>query len=211
MKFTKKHVLLPAVIFLVTACASPVNGTAKVQHEIQQSIDIEKKLPDIVQQLNQKEHTEENIFQQILKVRGKAPSEVQKLTKKAQSFASDRKKDLSKGQKIIRNAKSKVKLAEKDASFIRKQKIKKTLNSLILTDLNRYEYFNKWVLSYNQSIAEDKKLYKMLADPTVKAGQLEGQLEKVDTLYKTTLKNEQTFNRATKAWMQRYGKTNQNI
>lgn len=200
----KKKLVLIALSLMTTACSRPGTNASQVQNSLKQSISIESKLPDIIQQINNKEKTEQELFKQMAADRAKSEKNSQQLTKQAVSSAESRKKELSKADEIIKNAESKLKNVKQTAMNIGRQQIKKNVNKLIEDDLKRFKEFHKWSSEYETSIVEDEKLYKMMSDPNVKSGQLEGQLEKVDNLYQKASTYEIKFNQETAAWNKAY-------
>lgn len=199
MNFKKyKFIIILALIIVISGCSSANSPLSNLKDSVNQAAALDRQAVTGIVGMNKTAQEEKKLFDQIIKLGDDGePAKTEKLSDQAIDLAGQRKSKLSAVEALVKKSGHTMDSAQVYSAQISNKKVKRSAKNMMMASNQRFQAFEKWLETYAASIKEDKQLYIMLKDKSINTDQLEGQLEKVDHLYKTVAGTEKKLNKAT--------------
>jgi translation elongation factor EF-1beta len=193
-------IFLLAGVLSLAGCQDRQTPEEKMFTELEKVVTIEKVFEDQQDPLVQLETQEKEIYEQIISLGMKEYDQIVKLSDEALKIADKRKEHIDKENQSIEESKKEFENVAPIAKEIEEASLKKQAEKLQKTMAERYEVHNELYKNYTQGLKYDKELYGMLKDKDLSFDKLEEQINKVNAVYETVLKNNQLFNDKTEQY-----------
>lgn len=193
-------IFLLAGVLSLAGCLDRQTPEEKMFTELEKVVTIEKVFEDQQDPLVQLETQEKEIYEQIISLGMKEYDQIVKLSDEALKIADKRKEHIDKENQSIEESKKEFENVAPIAKEIEEASLKKQAEKLQATMAARYEVHNELYKNYTQGLKYDKELYGMLKDKDLSFDKLEEQINKVNAVYETVLKNNQLFNDKTEQY-----------
>lgn len=185
---------LMAGVLSLTGCMDRQTPEEKMFEELEKVVSIEKVFEDQQDPLVELEKQEKEIYEQIISLGMKEYDQIVKLADEALKIADKREKHIEKEKESIKQSQQEFKNVSKIIEEIEDPALKKQAAELQGTMKERYKIHDELYKNYKQGLQYDKELYEMLKDKELSFEKLEEQINKVNKVYETVLKNNQEFN-----------------
>lgn len=186
-----------AGVFSLAGCLDKQSPEEKMFEELEKVVSIEKEFEDQQDPLVELEKKEKEIYEQIISLGMKEYDQIVKLADEALSNADKREEHIDKEKKSIDESREEFKNVGDIIDEIEDPALKKQAAELKSTMTERYKIHDELYKNYKQGLQYDKQLYEMLKDKKLSFETLEEQINKVNKVYETVLKNNQQFNEKT--------------
>lgn len=186
-------VLMGGVISLA-GCMDRQTPEEKMFEELEKVVSTEKVFEDQQDPLVELEKQEKEIYEQIISLGMKEYDQIVKLADEALKIADKREDHIEKEKESIKKSEQEFKNVSKITEDIEEPSLKKQAAELQATMKERYKIHDELYKNYKQGIQYDKELYEMLKDKDLSFEKLEEQINKVNKVYESVLKNNQEFN-----------------
>ncbi|MCM3123479.1 YkyA family protein [Mesobacillus sp. AQ2] len=187
-------IIMMAGVFSLAGCLDKQSPEEKMFEELEKVVSIEKTFEDQQDPLVELEKKEKEIYEKIISLGMKEYDQIVKLADEALANADKRAEHIDKEKESIDESRKEFKNIDQIIEEIEDSGLKKQANELKATMNERYEIHDDLYKNYKQGLQYDKKLYEMLKDKELSFDNLEEQINKVNEIYETVLKDNQEFN-----------------
>jgi hypothetical protein len=187
-------IIMMAGVFSLAGCLDKQSPEEKMFEELEKVVSIEKTFEDQQDPLVELEKKEKEIYEKIISLGMKEYDQIVKLADEALANADKRAEHIDKEKESIDESRKEFKNIDQIIEEIEDSGLKKQANELKATMNERYEIHDDLYKNYKQGLQYDKKLYEMLKDKELSFDNLEEQINKVNEIYETVLKDNQKFN-----------------
>ncbi|CAM3757510.1 YkyA family protein [Mesobacillus thioparans] len=194
MKKISLAIIMMAGVFSLAGCLDKQSPEEKMFEELEKVVSIEKTFEDQQDPLVELEKKEKEIYEKIISLGMKEYDEIVKLADEALANADKRAEHIDKEKESIDESQKEFKNIDPIIEEIEDSSLKKQANELKATMNERYEIHEDLYKNYKQGLQYDKELYEMLKDKELSFDKLEEQINKVNEIYETVLKDNQEFN-----------------
>jgi chromosome segregation ATPase len=185
------------VTFLLTGCMGGSTPQEMVYDTLEDTVKKEEKLKETQEPLTKLEQEEQKLFDQAIGLSMKEIDEVRKLADQALENISEREALIKEEAAAMEEAEEAFKDAETSIEDIEDEKLKKEAEELSVLMNKRFKAHASMAESYLKSLTSDKELYEMLKKEDLTMEELQGQIEKINDNYKSTMEYNQTYNQLT--------------
>ncbi|WP_423409897.1 YkyA family protein [Heyndrickxia sp. MSNUG] len=187
-------IVLMAGVLSLAGCMDRQTPEEKMFEELEKVVSTEKVFEDQQDPLVELEKQEKEIYEQIISLGMKEYDQIVKLADEALTIADKREEHIEKEKESIKKSEQEFKNVSKIAEEIEDPSLKKQAAELQATMKERYKIHDELYKNYKQGLQYDKELYEMLKDKDLSFEKLEEQINKVNKVYESVLKNNQEFN-----------------
>lgn len=187
-------IIMMAGVFSLAGCLDKQSPEEKMFEELEKVVSIEKTFEDQQDPLVELEKKEKEIYEKIISLGMKEYDQIVKLADEALANADKRAEHIDKEKESIDESRKEFKNIDQIIEEIEDTGLKKQATELKATMNERYEIHDDLYKNYKQGLQYDKKLYEMLKDKELSFDNLEEQINKVNEIYETVLKDNQKFN-----------------
>ncbi|MEH7445181.1 YkyA family protein [Bacillus sp. JJ1122] len=187
-------IVLMAGVLSLAGCMDRQTPEEKMFEELEKVVSTEKVFEDQQDPLVELEKQEKEIYEQIISLGMKEYDQIVKLADEALTIADKREEHIEKEKESIKKSEQEFKNVSNIAEEIEDPSLKKQASELQATMKERYKIHDELYKNYKQGLQYDKELYEMLKDKDLSFEKLEEQINKVNKVYESVLKNNQEFN-----------------
>lgn len=187
-------IVLMAGVLSLAGCMDRQTPEEKMFEELEKVVSTEKVFEDQQDPLVELEKQEKEIYEQIISLGMKEYDQIVKLADEALKIADKREEHIEKEKESIKKSEQEFENVSKIAEEIEEPSLKKQAAELQATMKERYKIHDELYKNYKQGLQYDKELYGMLKDKDLSFEKLEEQINKVNKVYESVLKNNQEFN-----------------
>lgn len=187
-------IVMMAGVLSLTGCMDRQSPEEKMFEELEKVVSIEKVFEDQQDPLVELEKQEKKIYEQIISLGMKEYDQIVKLADEALQIADKRSEHIEKEKESIKESQKEFENVAGIIEEIEDPELKKQAKELQGTMKERYEIHDQLYINYKKGLQYDKELYEMLKDKELSFEKLEEQINKVNKVYETVLKNNQEFN-----------------
>jgi translation elongation factor EF-1beta len=187
-------IIMLAGVLSLAGCLDKQSPEEKMFEELEKVVSIEKVFEDQQDPLVELEKQEKQIYEQIISLGMKEYEQIVKLADEALEIADKRKEHIEKEKESIEESEEEFGNVSPIIEEIDDSDLKKQATELQSTMKERYKIHDELYQNYAQGLQYDKELYEMLKDKELSFEKLEEQINKVNKVYETVLKNNQEFN-----------------
>jgi hypothetical protein len=195
-KFSLSIILVTGILSL-SGCMGQQSPEEKMFEALEKVVAVEKVFEEQQDPLVELEKQEKKIYEQIISLGMKEYDQIVKLADEALQIAEKRDEHIEKEKESIKESEKEFKNVETIMEDIEDPALKKQARGLQKTMKERYSIHDELYNNYKQGLQYDKELYEMLKDKNLSFEKLEEQINKVNKVYETVLKNNQAFNEKT--------------
>lgn len=186
--------ILIASVLSLAGCLNKQSPEEKMFEELEKVVSIEKTFEDQQNPLVELETKEKEIYEKIISLGMKEYDQIVKLADEALANADKRAEHIDKEKESIEESRKEFRNIDKILEEIEDAGVKQQANELRTTMIKRYEIHDDLYKNYKLGLQYDKELYEMLKDKELSFENLEKQVNKVNGIYETVLKDNQEFN-----------------
>lgn len=186
--------ILIASVLSLAGCLNKQSPEEKMFVELEKVVSIEKTFEDQQNPLVELETKEKEIYEKIISLGMKEYDQIVKLADEALANADKRAEHIDKEKESIEESRKEFRNIDKILEEIEDAGVKQQANELRTTMIKRYEIHDDLYKNYKLGLQYDKELYEMLKDKELSFENLEKQVNKVNGIYETVLKDNQEFN-----------------
>ncbi|WP_052807016.1 YkyA family protein [Mesobacillus subterraneus] len=186
--------IMIAIVLSLTGCLNKQSPEEKMFVELEKVVSIEKTFEDQQNPLVELETKEKEIYEKIISLGMKEYDQIVKLADEALANADKRVEHIDKEKESIEESRKEFRNIDKILEEIEDNGVKQQANELRTTMIKRYEIHDDLYKNYKLGLQYDKELYEMLKDKELSFENLEKQVNKVNGIYETVLKDNQEFN-----------------
>jgi hypothetical protein len=187
-------IILVVAVLSLAGCLDQQTPEEKMFEELEKVVSIEKDFEDQQDPLVELEKQEKKLYEQIISLGMKEYDQIVKLADEALKIADKRNEHIEKEKESIEKSEEEFKKVSAIITEIEEPSLKKQASQLQETMKERYAIHEELYTNYKQGLQYDKELYEMLKDKELSFEKLEEQINKVNKVYETVLKNNQDFN-----------------
>lgn len=187
-------IIMMAGVFSLAGCLDKQSPEEEMFEALEKVVSIEKVFEDQQDPLVELEKKEKELYEKIISLGMKEYDQIVKLADEALAIADKREEHIDKEKESIDESEKEFKNVDKIIDEIEDANLKKQATELQKTMMDRYEIHNELYKNYKQGLQYDKELYEMLKDKELSFEKLEEQINKVNKIYETVMKNNQEFN-----------------
>ncbi|MDQ0414812.1 YkyA family protein [Mesobacillus stamsii] len=186
--------IMIASFLSLAGCLNKQSPEEKMFVELEKVVSIEKTFEDQQNPLVELETKEKEIYEKIISLGMKEYDQIVKLADEALANADKRAEHIDKEKESIEESRKEFRNIDKILEEIKDTGVKQQANELRTTMIKRYEIHDDLYKNYKLGLQYDKELYEMLKDKELSFENLEKQVNKVNGIYETVLKDNQEFN-----------------
>jgi chromosome segregation ATPase len=185
------------VMVLLTGCMGGSTPQEMVYTTLEDTVKKEEKLKETQQPLTKLEEEEQKLFDQAIGLSMKEIDEIRNIADQALENISERETLIKEEVSAMEEAEEAFQAAESNIEEIEDGKLKKEAEELASLMNDRFEAHAAMADSYLKSLTSDRELYEMLKKEDLTMEELQGQIEKINENYKSTMEHNQTYNQLT--------------
>jgi chromosome segregation ATPase len=185
------------VMVLLTGCMGGSTPQEMVYTTLEDTVKKEEKLKETQQPLTKLEEEEQKLFDQAIGLSMKEIDEIRNIADQALENISERETLIKEEVSAMEEAEEAFQAAESNIEEIEDGKLKKEAEKLASLMNDRFEAHAAMADSYLKSLTSDRELYEMLKKEDLTMEELQGQIEKINENYKSTMEHNQTYNQLT--------------
>lgn len=188
------YTMIVAGALSLAGCMNKQTPEEKMFDELEKVVSVEKVFEEQQEPLVKLEKQEKQIYEQIISLGMKEYDQIVKLSDEALKIVDKRKGHIDKEKESITESEKEFESVTSIIEEIEDSSVKKQATQLQKTMEKRYEIHGELYKNYNEGLQYDKELYEMLKNKELSFEKLEEQINKVNQVYETVLKNNQKFN-----------------
>ncbi|WP_368857082.1 YkyA family protein [Neobacillus paridis] len=198
----KSHFIITviAIFVMLSGCAKKNTTVEEIYHVLEKTVTKEKVFEQQQKPLVTLEKKEKNLYNQIIRLGLKQYDQIVKLSNEAIASVNQRKKLMDKETKSIEESEQEFKKIKPLIGKLEDPDLRKITSELADIMSKRYKAHEKLSLEYNDALKNDKKLYEMFKNKNLPLQELEGQVNKLNKIYKTISATNEEFNQLTEQY-----------
>jgi hypothetical protein len=201
---SRRLISLPFIIVVLSASLSGClqqEKTAEKMYSVLEKVAVnEKDFEQAQDPLVEKEKAEKTLYDKLIGLNTNQYDDKVKLSNEALTMVNDRKKYMETETKSLQQSEKEFKKAAPLKNKIEDKKLKEEANQLYDLMMNRYKAHQTLSKEYLAGVSEDQKLYQMFKEQNVSDENVEGQIEKLNSIYKNIYSANDQFNRLTQQY-----------
>jgi|GEM_PF-420400 len=200
MKVSKKIMIFISIAtaILLSACGGKPNE--KIHKNLEKSVEIESKAGETQSSIIKLEKQEKEIYDKLIALGEKDMKKIKKLSDDATTNIDNRKDLIAEEKKSMEESKKNFEEIKDQIDKLETDKEKSSAKKMYKTMENRFNLYENLNKTYTKSLAEEKKMYKMLAKKDATHEQVSSQIKAVNTSYEKLIETNKTFNKKTKEY-----------
>jgi hypothetical protein len=201
---SRRIIILP---FIIIVCSTTLSGclqqekpTEKIYSVLEKVAVNEKDFEQAQDPLVQQEKSEKTVYDKLIELNANQYDDKVKLSNEALTMVNDRKKYMQTETKSLQQSEKEFKKVVPLKNKIDDKKLKDEADQLYSLMMNRYKAHQTLSKEYLAGVSEDQNLYQMFKNQSVTVGNLEGQIEKLNSIYKNIYSANAQFNQLTQQY-----------
>ncbi|MGG3466505.1 YkyA family protein [Neobacillus pocheonensis] len=203
MFFSGKYkflLMLIAIFLLASGCSNKKSSVEKMYDVLENVVSKEKGFEEQQEPLVSLEKKEKELYDKIIGLGMKEYDEIVKLSDEAIALANQRQEHMEKETKSMKESEKEFKKVTDIKDGLEDPALKKLANELYVIMIERYKAHDDLYTEYSEALKDDKQLYEMFKDKNLPLEDLEGQVNKLNDLYKKVFDTNEKFNKLTEQY-----------
>jgi hypothetical protein len=193
-----KFIILIILLLVVTGCEKKDEKTVMSIHEhLEETVILEKGFENVQDPILTAEKTEQQYYEEIIKLSLEEYDKIQELTSKAIESAEQRKTLIDQEKESLTLAYKEFELIVPLTEELEDSEIKKNSKDLVDKMKERYASYQVLNEEYNKGIEADIKLYELLQKKDISISDLEKHIEQLNKQYQLIMDAKDDFNKKT--------------
>nr|WP_275695457.1 YkyA family protein [Fredinandcohnia sp. SECRCQ15] len=182
---------------MLTGCIGGPTPEEEIYKTLEKVVTLEKTFEEQQEPLIQLEKKERKLYDQIISLGMKEYDKIVSLSDEALNIVNERETKLNNEYESIKSSKEEFENAVKSINDIKDKDLKEEAEELVALMQKRYESYDKLYADYSEAINNDKLLYEMFKKEQLTLEELEGQINKINTIYEKVVSSNDLFNNVT--------------
>ena len=203
MFFAKKYkflLMLIAIFLFASGCSNKKSSVEKMYDVLENVVSKEKGFEEQQEPLVSLEKKEKELYDKIIGLGMKEYDEIVKLSDEAIALANQRQEHMEKETNSMKESEKEFKKVTDIKDGLDDPALKKLANELYVIMIDRYKAHDELYMDYSEALKDDKQLYEMFKDKNLPLENLEGQVNKLNELYKKVFDANEKFNKLTEQY-----------
>ncbi|MDP4103384.1 MAG: YkyA family protein [Bacillota bacterium] len=184
----------------LSGCLPREKAAEKLYSVLESVAGNEKGFEQVQDPLVQKEKKEKTLYDKIVELNTNQYNDKVKISDEALTMVNDRKKYMETETNSLQQSEKEFKKAELLINKMDDNKLKNEANQLYDLMISRYKAHQALSKEYLTGVSEDQKLYTMFKNKNASIENLEGQIEKLNSIYKNIYSANDQFNQLTQQY-----------
>jgi hypothetical protein len=184
----------------LSGCLPREKAAEKLYSVLESVAGNEKGFEQVQDPLVQKEKKEKTLYDKIIELNTNQYNDKVKISDEALTMVNDRKKYMETETNSLQQSEKEFKKAELLINKMDDNKLKNEANQLYDLMISRYKAHQALSKEYLTGVSEDQKLYTMFKNKNASIENLEGQIEKLNSIYKNIYSANDQFNQLTQQY-----------